>query len=173
MRLIDRNRLTYFLLLILGIFIIYMAFVMTYQAQIVNLMTDLFSYRYNVRSKAFAAFTIFPFIVSAGIITACWTHYQGKIFAFEFEPMQIKIQARKLIAIDKLDVRKIIIVQKERNTIEIGIKTDKNSYSIYHFDETFLNMVKVYFQLQIQKADKSKKNYQAKTETEIFEVNFA
>lgn len=168
MNLIDRNRFTQFLLFILGIFIIYVVLVITYQDHIINLMTDLFNYRYHVRSKAFAGFTIFPFILSASIIIALWTHHQGKILAFEFVPTQIKIQAKKLIAIDKLQVQKIIIMQQEQTAVAMEIKTDKNSYSIYHFDDTFLNMVKAYFQLE--KEDKNEKNYKTKTEKRIFNI---
>ncbi|MFN0254151.1 hypothetical protein [Pedobacter ureilyticus] len=169
MNLIDRNRFALILLFILGIFIIYFALVITYQEQIIALMTDLFGYRYNVRSKAFAGFTIFPFILGASIIIALWTHYQGKISAFEFAPTQIKIQTKKLIIIEKLQVQKIIIVQKKQTAVEMEIKTKTSSYSIYHFDDTFLNMITAYFQLQ--KADKHEKNYKTKTEKKIFELN--
>lgn len=169
MNMIDRNSFTFFLLSMLGLFITYMAFAVAYQDQIINLMDDLFGYRYNVRSKAFAGFTIFPFMISASIIIALWTRYQGKIVAFEFVPTHIKIQTKKMIAIDRLEVRKIIVVQKDRNTIEIEIKTKKNSYSIYHLDDTFLNMVLAYFQLQ--KENKNEKNWKTKTEKRIFEVN--
>lgn len=169
MNVIDRNRLTLFLLLILGIFVIYMTLVIIYQDPIVNLMADLFNYRYNVRSKAFAGFTIFPFILCASIMITLWIHYQGKISAFEFVPTQIKIQAKKMIAIDKLQVQKITIVQKDQAAIEIEIKTSKNSYSIYHFDDTFLNMIKTYFQLE--KEDKNEMNYNAKTQKRIFNIH--
>jgi len=169
MNMIDRNRFAFFLLWVIGIFIVYVVLVITYQDQIINIMTDLLGYRYNVRSKAFAGFTIFPFIIGAFTIVTLWTHYQGKVLAFDFSPTQMDIQTSKLASIDKIQVEKIIIVQKDRNAIELEIKTNKNSYSFYHFDDTFLSTIKTYFRLQ--KEHKHETNYKAKTEKLIFLIN--
>jgi len=38
------------------------------------------------------------------------------------------------------------MVQKDQNTIEI--KTKKNSYPFYRFDDRFLSTIKAYFKLQ-------------------------
>lgn len=168
MNMIDRNRFAFFLLLVLSLFILYIGIIFTYKDQIIDLMRDLFGYRYNARSKAFAGFTIFPFIIIALAITSLWVYYQGKVLAFEFSPKQIRIQTSKLATIDKDQVEKIMIVEKDKNAIEMEIKTKKNSYSIYHFDDTFLSKIKAYFQLQ--KEDKYEANYKAKTEKKIFEL---
>ncbi|SDJ59671.1 hypothetical protein SAMN04487898_103355 [Pedobacter sp. ok626] len=97
-----------------------------------------------------------------------WVYYQGKVLGFEFSPTQIRIQTSKLATIDKVQVEKIIIVQKDQSAIELEIKTKKNSYSFYNFDDTFLSTIKAYFQLQ--KEDKYETNYKTKTEKRIFEL---
>ena len=168
MNMINRNRFAFLMLVVLSLFIMYIGFILTYKDQIIDLMTDLFGYRYNVRSKAFAGFTVFPFIITASITISLWVHYRGIVLAFEFSPTQIRIQTSKLATIDKVQVEKIIIVQKDQNAIEIEIKTKKNSYSFYHFDHTFLSTIRAYFQLQ--KEDKYETNYKTKTEKKIFEL---
>jgi len=101
MNMIDRNRFTFFIPLVFSLFILYIGFILIYTDQIIDLMADLLGYHYNTRSKAFAGFAIFPFMITASAMISLWVYYQGKALALEFSLKQIRIQTNKLATIDK------------------------------------------------------------------------